>query len=119
MGLMRDRFSVACYRVMVVTLSVCVSASATGCATYRAGRLPTYPLTSFRSSTTQGDVAVGAELWNSKEQSQFYFDTNLTKRGLVPVYVALVNHGKPAAMWEPSSCPFPSVTFQGSSLATS
>jgi hypothetical protein len=38
-------------------------------------------------------VALGAELWSSKPLSKFYFDTDLTKRSLAPVHVALSNRG--------------------------
>ena len=92
---MKHRRTVAtCHQVISAALSVCVTLNATGCATYRASRLPAYPVESFRSSASQGEVTLGAELWYSQEQSKLYFDTNLTKRGLAPVYVAFVNHGK-------------------------
>ncbi len=74
-------------------LSVLVGLTTTGCASYRASRLPTYPVESFRSVVPQGDLALGAELWYSKAKSKLYFDTNLTRRALAPVHVALVNRG--------------------------
>ncbi len=65
-----------------------------GCAAYRASRLPIYPASSCRSFVDQGPVLVGAEQWYSKPLSKLYFDTNLTKRGVVPVHVVVENQGE-------------------------
>ncbi len=78
----------------VSLVTACLMAVTTvGCAAYRASRLPTYPVESFRGSVTQQDVALGAELWFSKPLSKLYFDTDLTKRSLAPVHVAVSNRG--------------------------
>jgi len=37
------------------------------------------------------------EQWYSSAQSRLYFDTDLTKRGLAPVYVAVTNQGSSPA----------------------
>lgn len=79
-------------RVSLLTAYV-LAMTTGGCAAYRAAHLPTYPVDSFRNSTTQENVFLGAELWFSKPLSKLYFDTNLTKRSLAPVHVAVVNQG--------------------------
>lgn len=72
-------------------MALCLGVSQTGCAVYRASRLPTHPIESFRTTVTHEGVTLGAELLYSKTQSKLYFDTDLTKRALVPVHVGIAN----------------------------
>src|SRR3989338_10212253 len=56
-------------RVSLLTAYV-LAMTTGGCAAYRAAHLPTYTVDSFRNSTTQENVFLGAELWFSKPLSK-------------------------------------------------
>ena len=82
---------------LTLLLACALFAQTCGCATYRARQLPLSTAASTSSSIAQSELELGAALWYSKLQTQLYFDTNLPKRRLAPVYVALKNQGSHVA----------------------
>lgn len=67
----------------------CVSNS--GCATFSAAQLPQRSILSYVNRQEQRGLAVAAESFYTREKSNNYFDTDLTKRYVVPVFFVISN----------------------------
>jgi len=82
---------------------IVVSLVLLGCASSNpVGQIPNYHADVYPLSETQAGITIGIDEISSPERAERYFGTDLTREGLVPVYVALSNHGRQRVAVKPS-----------------
>lgn len=74
-----------------------------GCASSSpVGHIPKYHADVYPLSETRAGITIGIDEINSAERTQRYFGSDLTKAGVLPVYLTLSNHGKQRVVVKPS-----------------
>ena len=82
---------------------VFLAAVLVGCAgSYQAAQIPKYEADLYPQSETKAGITIGIDEINRPERAQRYFGADLTAEGIVPVYVAVSNHGQRRVVVKPS-----------------
>lgn len=89
---------------LTVLLVISFLISASGCATYSTAQIPMRPISYYVNSVGKGGLTIGAENLYTPAKSKLYFDVDLTKKGIVPVCIAMSNRGGEDYIIESAEC---------------
>jgi hypothetical protein len=89
--------------VFAMTRTIFLAAVLAGCAgSYQAAHIPQYEADLYPLSETKAGITIGIDEINRPERAQRYFGADLTAQGIVPVLVAVSNHGQRRVVVKPS-----------------